>query len=186
MIVSAFCANMIVVSHTTTLSVLGAGMALRGPDGSMVTASDGLYEERRSVFFTFGIGLACTVGSAVTCVWLFLHLEAAIICMGITSYSALKMFYNYRRVSRHFCFDESETVSFDDIFNGPAAIQVVKSGLRMMVQNTLTMSPRSRRKHYAEDGDDEDDDGSGPLMPSMNGGNTKRRPVKHAHSDSVV
>lgn len=38
-IVAAFCANMIVVSHTTNLSVLGGGLALRGPDGSMMTAT---------------------------------------------------------------------------------------------------------------------------------------------------
>ena len=37
-IVGAFCANIVVVAHTTVLSVLGAGMALRGPDGSMMTA----------------------------------------------------------------------------------------------------------------------------------------------------
>ena len=72
-IVAAFCANMIVVSQTTTLSVLGAGMALRGPDGSMMTATDGLYEERSSVFKTFGFGLACTVGSVCISVWLILH-----------------------------------------------------------------------------------------------------------------
>ena len=37
-IVAAFCCNILVVSHTTVLSVMGAGLALRGPDGSMMTA----------------------------------------------------------------------------------------------------------------------------------------------------
>jgi hypothetical protein len=102
MIVSAFCANMIVVSHTTTLSVLGAGFALRGPDGSMVTATDGLYDERKSVLFSFGLGLACTVGSLIMCVWLVLHWEAALICMLITCFTCFKIFQNYRRVVRRF------------------------------------------------------------------------------------
>ena len=35
-ITCAFCANLLVVANTTILSVLGAGMALRGPDGSMI------------------------------------------------------------------------------------------------------------------------------------------------------
>ena len=46
-IVVAFCANLLVVSHTTVLSVLGASLALRGPDGSMIVATEGLYSERK-------------------------------------------------------------------------------------------------------------------------------------------
>mmetsp|Transcript_37794 Transcript_37794/g.43172 ORF Transcript_37794/g.43172 Transcript_37794/m.43172 type:complete len:265 (+) Transcript_37794:176-970(+) len=176
MIVSAFCANMIVVSHTTALSVLGAGLALRGPDGSMVTATDGLYEERRSVFTTFGIGLACTVGSVVVCVWLILHWEAALICMAIAVFTIVRIYQNYIRIFRRFGFDENETVSFDDIFNGPAAIQVVKSGLRT-IQNTLTMSPRNSRRMESKNKIDIESGHLGsnaPSIPEMNG-TTKRR-----------
>ena len=125
MIVSAFCSNMMVVAHTTALSVLGAGMALRGPDGSMMTATDGLYEERKTVFSVFGIGLACTVGSVVLCVWLILHWEAALVCMLVTMYTCCKIYRNYQRVIQRFDFDESQTVDFHDIFNGPAAIRVM-------------------------------------------------------------
>jgi hypothetical protein len=122
-IVSAFCCNMTVVAHTTALSVLGAGMALRGPDGSMMTATDGLYEERSTVFTTFGWGLACTVGSVVLCVWLILSWEAAIICMLIAIFACRTIWKNYRRVAQRFDFDESLTVDFRDIMEGPAAIQ---------------------------------------------------------------
>ena len=125
MIVSAFCSNMMVVAHTTALSVLGAGMALRGPDGSMMTATDGLYEERKAVFSVFAIGLACTVGSVVLCVWLILHWEAAFVCMVVTMYTCRKIYTNYQRVMKRFDFDESETVDFRDIFDGPAAIRVL-------------------------------------------------------------
>jgi hypothetical protein len=122
-IVSAFCCNMIVVAHTTALNVLGAGMALRGPDGSMMTATDGMYAERSTVFTTFGWGLACTVGSVVLCVWLILSWEAAIVCMMIAMYGCWKIWKNYQRVAYHFEFDESQTVDFRDIMEGPAAIQ---------------------------------------------------------------
>jgi len=40
-IVSAFCANILVVGQTSLLSVMGASLALRGPDRSMMTATDG-------------------------------------------------------------------------------------------------------------------------------------------------
>jgi len=116
---------MIVVSHTTALSVLGAGLALRGPDGSMMTATDGLYEERRSVFVIFGIGLACTVGSVVICVWVFLQWESALCCMMITIMTCRTIWKNYKRVQQRFDFDENDTVDFRDIFEGPAAIQAI-------------------------------------------------------------
>jgi hypothetical protein len=121
-IVAAFCSNMIVVSQTTTLSVLGAGLALRGPDQSMMTATDGLYEERVSVFAAFGVGLACTVGSVVICVWLILHWEAALCCSLFTMVTGRTIWLNYQRVQRRFMFDESETVDFSDIMNGPISL----------------------------------------------------------------
>ena len=124
-IVAAFCANMIVVSQTTTLSVLGAGMALRGPDGSMIIATDGLYNERSSVFWYFAVGLANTVGSVTVCVWLILHWEAALSCMIIVLLTCRTIWINYKRVERRFIFDESETVDFRDIMEGPANIQAV-------------------------------------------------------------
>lgn len=124
-IVSAFCCNMTVVAHTTALNVLGAGMALRGPDGSMMTATDGMYAERSTVFTTFGWGLACTVGSVVLCVWLILSWESAIVCMMIAIYGCWKIWKNYQRAAHHFEFDESQTVDFRDIMEGPAAIQAI-------------------------------------------------------------
>lgn len=147
MIVSAFCANMMVVSHTTALSVLGAGLALRGPDGSMVTATDGLYEERKSVFYIFGFGLACTLSSVVICVWLILHWEAASICMCIALWTCHTVYQNYKRIVKRFVYDESETVNFDDIFYGPAAISVVKSGISK-VKRTLVGASKKKGDDY--------------------------------------
>ena len=141
-IVAAFCANMIVVSQTTTLTVLGAGMALRGPDGSMMTATDGLYNERSSVFYWFAVGLANTVGSVTVGVWLILNWEAALCCMVIVLYTCRKIWINYKRVERRFAFDESETVDFVDIMEGPANIQAVPGGRRTTssrnIQNGIT------------------------------------------------
>ena len=141
-IVSAFCANMIVVSHTTALSVLGAGMALRGPDGSMMTATDGFYEERMAVFKIFGYGLACTVGSVVICVWLILHWESALICMIMTIFTCRTIYRNYQRVSKRFGFDESQTVDFRDILEGPAAFRAVPWKM-------MTMNPKSKSSFEA-------------------------------------
>jgi hypothetical protein len=138
-IVGAFCANMLVVSHTTALSVLGAGMALRGPDGSMITATDGLYEERKAVFHVFGIGLALTIGSVLISVWLLLRWETALVCWIVTLITIRKMFVNYQRVMRRFDFDENDTVDFSDIMNGPAAIMAVPSRHQVKPRKKFTL-----------------------------------------------
>lgn len=125
LITSAFCANILVVSQTTILSVLGASLALRGPDGSMMTATDGLFHERALVFRPFGYGLILTISSVVMCVWLHLHWEASVVCCTISLYTICKMRSTYHRIVKKFDFDESMTVDFNDIFDGPAAIHAM-------------------------------------------------------------
>lgn len=172
-IVAAFCANMIVVSQTTILTVLGASMALRGPDGSMMTATDGLYIEQSSVFYWFGVGLANTVGCVTVGVWLILDWEAALCCMAIVLFTCRKMWINYKRVQRRFAFDENETVDFVDIMEGPANIQAMPGDRRIRSSRKTQngMAKYSRNASYS------DDDWSGNWQPSNDSDVMKRRAV---------
>ena len=196
-IVGAFCANMLVVAHCTALSVLGAGLALRGPDGSMMVATDGLYEERKTVFRIFALGLALTVGSVLLSVWLLLYWEAALVCWLLTLMTLRQMYRNYVRVSQRFGYDESLTVDFRDIMEGPAAIMAVPSTVRYAaraIQETVAQaaSGKSSSKKYrrhrdsssrSDDYDDDDDDDNSytdeesavELKKSSSQGNIKRR-----------
>jgi hypothetical protein len=124
MITAAFCANLRVVAQTTVLSVLGAGLALRGPDGSMMIATDVLYQERRTVFVTFACGLALTCSSVFCAVWLMLHWEAALACQAVVAVASYQIYANYRRINRLLDFDENDTVDFRDIMEGPGNIQL--------------------------------------------------------------
>lgn len=127
-IVAAFCANMLVVAHTTALSVLGASLALRGPDGSMLVATDVVYEERRTVFIIFGWGLVLTLGSVLISVWILLHWEAACICWVVTLVGCRSIYSNYQRVSKRLYFNEHDSVDFTDLLmTGPGAIRVINS-----------------------------------------------------------
>ena len=126
-IVAAFCANILVVAQSTALSVLGSSIALRGPDGSMISATDSMYQERKPVFLAFGVGLTATVLSVISAVWLVLSPEAAIVCVSITMFTMMRMHRAWLRINRSFGFDESETVDFSDIFEGPAAIMGVST-----------------------------------------------------------
>ena len=112
------------VGQTTVLSVMGASLALRGPDGSMMDATDGLYDERSTVFRAFAIGLATTLGAVVLGVWLVVPPEAALVCMICTCYTARVMMNHYTRISRKFRFAEEDTVDFSDFFDGPAKVDL--------------------------------------------------------------
>ncbi len=123
-IVMALCANIFVVGQTTVLSVMGASLALRGPDGSMMDATDGLYDERSTVFKAFAMGLAATLGAVVLGVWLVVPPEAALVCMICTCCTARIMMNHYTRISRKFLYAEEDTVDFSDFFDGPAKVDL--------------------------------------------------------------
>lgn len=176
LITSAFCANILVVAQTTILSVLGSSLALRGQDGSMMTATDGLYAERDRVFHSFGYGLFFTIGSVVMCVWLHLHWEASLICCGISVWTIAKMRETYYRIVKKFDFDENLTVDFKDIFDGPAAIHAVPTSMwrglgiqgmlgqgRLGINGSSDVSKssfeleESRKRRSAEDAEEEEE-----------------------------
>ena len=156
MILGAFCANMIVVSQTTALSVLGAGLALRGPDGSMMTATDGLYEERRSVFRVFGFGLAMTISSVLALVWLMLRVEAAVVCWIATLITVRRIYLNFKRVQMKFEFDERDTVDFTDIFDGPAAIKLLPRAVAKLGRRGINGAKQVFVGHGDKQNEDED------------------------------
>lgn len=191
-ITCAFCSNMMVVAHTTALSVLGAGLALRGPDGSMMTATDGLYEERITVFSIFGWGLACTVSSVVVCVWLVLHWEAAMVSSLVTLYTCRKIHTNYQRILQRFDFDENDTVDFHDIFNGPAAIRVVRKGLFSPPHNNSRnrMKKRTSNKSVDNTNDDDDDyhhhDGGESLLHHYSNGERQQEQRRRQAFDGMT
>mmetsp|Transcript_49454 Transcript_49454/g.140100 ORF Transcript_49454/g.140100 Transcript_49454/m.140100 type:complete len:167 (-) Transcript_49454:142-642(-) len=67
--------NLICVSNTTALSVFGTGLALRGPDGAMVRAVEGMYEERKQIFMSFALGLFMILNAALVGSWLIMTFE---------------------------------------------------------------------------------------------------------------
>jgi hypothetical protein len=156
MISAAFCSNMMVVSQTTALSVLGAGLALRGPDGSMMVATDALYGERERVFSIFARGLALTVSSILVGVWLMLNWETALMCWMVALYTCHAIYSNYSRVATILDFDERDTVDFRDIMDGPGNVRLQRRKRNAPSQNNRGNTSSSRR--YAVSGESNLDD----------------------------
>mmetsp|Transcript_27802 Transcript_27802/g.43143 ORF Transcript_27802/g.43143 Transcript_27802/m.43143 type:complete len:273 (+) Transcript_27802:282-1100(+) len=171
LIVKALCSNITVVANTTILSLNSTGLALRGPDGSMMSATDGLYEERGKIFQAFYMGLSCTMASVLVCVWISLHWEAAFICMFIALQAARKIYQFYQHVHLKFGFDESDTVNFDDLFAGPASIIAVPSSVRKIIGRPgKQKNPRNRSDRYNRvNSDDDSSSSTNSLQRSLRG-----------------
>ena len=67
---TAMCLELIAVMNTTLLSMMGPGLALRGPDGSMHPAVDGMMEEYQGAYLNFVLGLIAFHFSAAPFGWL--------------------------------------------------------------------------------------------------------------------
>ena len=76
-IIASLAANLNCVSSTTALSVFGTSLALRGPDGAMMRAVEGMYQERKQVFVSFALGLFFMLGGAFVGSWIIMPWEAA-------------------------------------------------------------------------------------------------------------
>ena len=68
--VMAMCFEIIAVLNTTLLAIVGPGLALRGPDGSMHPAVDGMMAEYKHALSCFKLGLVCFHFSAGLFGWI--------------------------------------------------------------------------------------------------------------------
>ena len=94
--VSALGLQLVTVVTTTLLSMLAPGLALRGPDGAMHAAVDGMIDEYRLGFYTFLFGLVLIHAAAVFFSWLAFPLVVAVILtFGLCT--SLAMIYRYVR-----------------------------------------------------------------------------------------
>mmetsp|Transcript_399 Transcript_399/g.1358 ORF Transcript_399/g.1358 Transcript_399/m.1358 type:complete len:120 (-) Transcript_399:112-471(-) len=88
---------------------------MRGPDGSMVRAVDGMYTLRRMVFMQFGMGMMALLVTCIFGSWLLMDPEAAFGCTLLLSYSIYLTHKSYTAITKMFHFNEAEAVNFDDL-----------------------------------------------------------------------
>lgn len=110
-------ANILCVANTTFLSVWGTGLAMRGPDGSMARAVDGMYQLRRNVFLMFGVGMLALLVTAIFGSWLLMDPEAAAASTLFLFYAIYLTLKSYHSITHMFHFDEDEAVDFSDLLD---------------------------------------------------------------------
>ena len=71
----SICANLVCVATVTFVSVWGSGKALRGKDGSMDIAVEGMNAERTLIFAAFAIGTLACLGCLFSAAWVLMETE---------------------------------------------------------------------------------------------------------------
>ena len=115
--VISICSNIACVSLATITSIWGSGKALRGLDGSMDEAVDGMSKERVLIFRTFALGLFGNLCSVLaTCIILmsgFLRIVTGFTVL----YTAWIIASNSWRIFKKFSL--TEAIRLDDLTHYP-------------------------------------------------------------------
>ena len=116
--VVSICSNITCVSLSTITSIWGSGKALRGKDGSMDEAVDGMNKERGLIFFAFSIGLLGNLSTVFFACLIIMDFPFSIFAASIVIFTAWQIYANALRIQNRFIL--AETVRLDDLTNYPA------------------------------------------------------------------
>jgi len=111
----SICANLLCTASTTFVSVWGSGKALRGKDGSMDAAVEGMLAERSFIFGCFGVGLITTLCALMSASWILMTREVSFVATLGISWSIYVITRQARRIHGKFRLSKADTVNFDDI-----------------------------------------------------------------------
>eukprot|EP00913_Durusdinium_trenchii_P012778 g11996.t1 len=144
-------ANLRCVAMTTCITVMGTGLALRGPDGSMVRAVEGMYKQRAIVFRSFGAGIVSCCLSVAVIAWIKMDAIPAAICTGAIAWTLFSIAKYTNFYMEFFKFNEDEVVSLDDILgadlvNKEAIVKQLGVGSDTLVR-LLGSLTQTRREH---------------------------------------
>ena len=120
--VVSICSNIACVSLSTITSIWGSGKALRGKDGSMDEAVDGMNKERGLIFFAFSLGLLGNLSTVMGACLIIMEFPMSFIASLIVLFTAWQIFSNARRIQKRFLL--TETVRLDDLTNYPPATKI--------------------------------------------------------------
>jgi len=111
----SICCNFICVAMVTFVSVWGSGKALRGRDGSMDIAVDGMNAERTLIFSCFAMGVLATLGCLFSAAWVLMETEIAIVSSVLVSSTMYLVVSEARRIRNLFHLDPEDCVSFEEL-----------------------------------------------------------------------
>ena len=118
----SICSNIACVSLSTITTIYGSGKALRGKDGSMDEAVEGINGERTLIFKIFALGLASNLMTVLQTCFILMDSPYSYFASGIVVYTAWLIYSNAIRIQKK--FQLMEAVRLDDLTNFNASNQI--------------------------------------------------------------
>ena len=140
-------ANIICVSLSTITSIYGSGKALRGKDGSMDEAVDGMSKERTIIFRAFAIGLAMNLLTVLAACMLLMEPPVSYIAMVVVLFTSWFISSNATRIVKKFDLKGDKDVTrLDDLTLPRSSPTTSSSGMDTFPseRNDIVMSAKER------------------------------------------
>ena len=106
-------ANITCVSLSTITTMWGSGKALRGKDGSMDEAVDGISQERGLIFNSFAIGLGGNLCTVLAACFILMDAPTSYVACAILLFTAYTIYSNSTRIFTK--FNLGNAVRLDDL-----------------------------------------------------------------------
>jgi hypothetical protein len=142
--VVSICANLTCVSLSTIITIWGSGKALRGKEGSMDEAVDGMNKERATIFNSFAVGLAGNLLTVMATCLILMPPPMSFVAVVAVIYTAIMIAVNAQRIQRK--FQLTETVQLDDLTHYPVMVQSppVKPSVGAVSKSTGVLGHRGK------------------------------------------
>jgi hypothetical protein len=143
----SICSNITCVSLSTITTIWGSGKALRGTDGSMDEAVEGINNERAIIFTAFAVGLAGNLFTILCACFIIMDYPTSYICASILSYTCWLIYSNARRIQTKFALQDA--VRLDDLTSYNVSRGSSQNGSRADSPSMSLLGGRNR-KNVAE------------------------------------
>lgn len=137
----SICSNIACVSLSTITTIWGSGKALRGTDGSMDEAVEGINNERGLIFSAFAIGLAGNLFTILCACFIIMDFPISLVCAGILIYTCWLIYSNAKRIQAKFAMTESEAVRLDDL----TSYNMKRSGSQNTISSSASLLGRGKK-----------------------------------------
>ena len=144
--VCSICANITCVSLCTITTIWGSGKALRGVDGSMDEAVEGISEERSLIFKSFAAGLLFNLCTVMTTCYVIMDSPMCYFGMMIVLFAGWVIFTNSSRIQRK--FNLVEAIHLDDLTSYPVRIN---NGNHFNYHKSRRESDIEQQQHLQQD-----------------------------------
>ncbi|CAE7587958.1 unnamed protein product [Symbiodinium microadriaticum] len=109
--------NIACVASVACVNIMGTSLGLRGPDGSMLQAADGMHKQRERIFWAFTTALVGCALATLVLAWLKMQPVTAALCTAVVLYGVASGVKVTLHVQNLFQYKETESGKVDDVLS---------------------------------------------------------------------